>query len=67
MQDVAAALRSNLTTKGLSVAVQILDGTVLLTGRVATFYQKQMAQAVAMRAMGERLKQFDLKNEIVVD
>lgn len=67
MQDVTAALRSDLFTRRLPITVQQLGQTILLTGHVANFYQKQMVQVVVMRSLGEQLKEFDLRNEIVVD
>jgi osmotically-inducible protein OsmY len=43
--------------------VSTSDGTVRLRGRVGSYYQKQVAQAVALRAIGRR----QLVNEIEVE
>jgi len=58
--EVLDAIRSRARTQGITVA---LDGDrVILTGRVRSFYLKQLAQAeAAVRLVGH-----EIVNEIVV-
>ncbi len=53
LQDVAGALRSTGLFVSNRVHVVASDGVVRLQGRVASYYQKQLAQAAASTVVGD--------------
>lgn len=44
------ALATNAHTRTLNISVSCVDGVVVLTGHCQTYYQKQMAGEVVMKA-----------------
>ena len=64
MDAVEKELSEDARTRHCIIAVSRCNGTVILTGRVSSFYQKQVVQTVVMRVLnGDELKN-DLEVEI---
>lgn len=59
---VERAIRRGTNDKVRNLSVHILDGTVTLHGRCATYYCKQLAQTAAFPYLEER----ELSNQIEV-
>lgn len=55
-ESVVAAARSRLGSTGYACVAQVMcrfdDGTLVLTGRVSSYYLKQIAQAAVMSIDG---------------
>lgn len=51
-EQVRAALRNTGHSTIGELEIEVSDGVIILWGRVGTYYQKQLAQAVAQRVGG---------------
>ncbi len=69
MEQLVAELRTNIKSiRGLEVVVDETTRTVIIKGRASSFYNKQMAQQVAMAQKVNNKRAWDsIVNEVVVE